>query len=152
MISAPVVPTLLKSRRQWLCWKLVQAPGEPKPRKVPFYANGAARNGDQGTPEDLAQLSDFNPAMAACQARGYTGLGFALLSGSGLVALDFDHCVRDGHILDRRIEALIANTYAEISPSGTTSSTLSGSTTTSSCSSGVAPGMSSASRGTARLC
>lgn len=119
MTNAPIVPTLLRSRRQWLCWKLVQAPGEPKPRKVPFYANGSPRNGDQGTPDDVAQLSDFDTALSACRARGYTGLGFALLAGSGLVALDFDHCVRDGNILDSRIETLIANTYAEVSPSGT---------------------------------
>lgn len=117
--TPPVVPSALRARRQWLVWSLVKGPNDTKPRKVPFYLSGQPRSGDQGTPEDLANLGTFEDAVRVCAARGYSGLGFAILAGSGLVALDFDHCVKDGRILDQRIERLISGTYAEVSPSGT---------------------------------
>lgn len=117
--TPPNIPEVLRARRQWLVWRLVQRPGEPKPRKVPFYVSGTPRNGEQGTAEDSAALATFDDAVAAVATRGYTGLGFAPVAGGGVVALDFDACVRDGQITDSRIEALIADTYAEFSPSGT---------------------------------
>lgn len=134
--TPPNIPLTLRQRKQWLVWRLVQRPDEPKPRKVPFYVNGNMRgwpNGkpqdgnatvaqpqvEQGHPLDTAALVSFDDAVAAVQARGYTGLGFAPISGGGVVALDFDSCVKDGQITDSRIEALIADTYAEFSPSGT---------------------------------
>ncbi len=117
--TPPNIPHTLRQRKQWLVWRLVQKPDEPKPRKVPFYVNGAPRNGEQGTAEDTAQLAGYDDAVAAVHSRGYTGLGFAPVTGGGIVALDFDSCVKDGQITDSRIEALIADTYAEFSPSGT---------------------------------
>lgn len=114
-----MIPSLLRSRRQWLVWKLVQDPNEPKPRKVPFYVSGSPRLGQQGTDADVGNLADYDTAVAACASGRYTGLGFALLPNCGVVALDFDHCVRDGNVLDSRIDDLISGTYAEISPSGT---------------------------------
>ena len=79
--TPPNIPQTLKARRQWLVWRLVQKPDEPKPRKVPFYASGAPRNGEQGTAADAAALATFDEAVAAVQARGYTGLGFAPVVG-----------------------------------------------------------------------
>ena len=117
--SPPDIPQVLRERKQWLVWRLVKKPDEPKPRKVPFYANGAPRNGEQGTAEDLAQLTTFDAAVHAVRERGYTGLGFAPIANGGIVALDFDGCVSGGQITDARIEALISDTYAEFSPSGT---------------------------------
>lgn len=117
--TPPNIPALLRDKKQWLVWRLVQRPDEPKPRKVPFYVNGQPRQGAQGTPEDIALMGTFNEAVHAIKTRGYTGLGFAPVSGGGVVALDFDSCVVDGVITDSRIEALIADTYAEFSPSGT---------------------------------
>ena len=52
-------PVELTSRKQWLVWSLEQHQGEKKPRKVPYYINGKKRQGTQGSPEDLAQLSDL---------------------------------------------------------------------------------------------
>ena len=117
--APPDIPQVLKDRRQWLVWRLVQKPDEPKPRKVPFYASGAPRNGAQGNAADAAALATYDEAVAAVQARGYTGLGFAPVAGGGIVALDFDGCVKDDQITDSRVEALIADTYVEFSPSGT---------------------------------
>ncbi|WP_315127296.1 phage/plasmid primase, P4 family [Comamonas antarctica] len=117
MTTTPNIPKVLRDRKQWLVWRLVQA--HPKPRKVPFYVNGNTRKGDQGTADDVAQLATFDEALRAVREQGYTGLGFALLAGSGIVALDFDHCVADGQVTDSRIDPLISGTYSEVSPSGT---------------------------------
>ena len=117
--TPPNIPALLRDKKQWLVWRLVQRPDEPKPRKVPFYVNGQPRQGAQGTHEDISLLGTFDEAVRAVRDRGYTGLGFAPVPNGGIVALDFDSCVSNGVITDSRIEALISDTYAEFSPSGT---------------------------------
>lgn len=134
--TAPVIPQLLREKPQWLVWRLVQGQDDAKPRKLPFYANGNMRgwpNGrpsdgkptedqpqvEQGHPLDTGSLVTFSEAVRVVRDRGYTGLGFAPVASGGIVALDFDSCVVDGVITDSRIEALISDTYAEFSPSGT---------------------------------
>lgn len=103
--------------KNWLVWRLLQRPGDPKPRKVPFYAGGGARS-QQGTEDDRAQLVSYDEAVLTAEMGGFTGVGFAVLPDSGVVALDFDDCVIGGQI-DHRVAALCEGTYTEISPSGT---------------------------------
>lgn len=110
------LPPALTALNNWLVWRLVQKPGEKKPRKVPFYIDGGTRTGTQGTPEDKARLSTYDRTVAACIKGHYTGIGFALMPGDNMVALDFDNCVVDG-VIEPRIAALVAGTYAEFSPS-----------------------------------
>lgn len=118
--ARPVLPAELTSCRNWLVWRLVHKDGQPKPSKIPYYTNGAPRPGTQGTPEDRAALVTFDEAMACIQRTGdrYTGVGFALLPDSGVVALDFDDCVAPGGVIAAHVESLCAGTYTEISPSG----------------------------------
>lgn len=111
------LPAELTSRRNWLLWRLVHVPGQPKPRKVPFYANGRQREGTQGDAADRASLATYEEAMSALRAGNYSGLGFALLPECGIVALDFDNCVEAGRI-DPHVEAVCEGTYTEFSPSG----------------------------------
>jgi AAA domain len=114
------IPTELKQLSTWLTWRSVQKPGEPKPRKVPYYTNGRKRQGTQGEPADRKALSTFDAAAAAAQQQGAAGVGLAMLADNGLVGLDFDHCIPElSGIIDERVLPLIAGTYAEISPSGT---------------------------------
>lgn len=113
-----VLPADLKSIKCWLVWRLTQIAGEKKPRKVPFYTNGSPRSGDQGTEPDRAQLVSFDEAAATCRKGRYSGVGMAVLPEWGIVALDFDNVVQDG-VVDARVLAVVAGTYAEISPSGT---------------------------------
>lgn len=116
---APVtLPAELRNAKTWLVWRLVQMPGEKKPRKIPYYTSGRAREGAQGAPEDLEQLVALDRAVAAVVKGGYSGLGLAMHGSLGLVALDFDDCVVDGVILPEVLE-LIQGTYSEFSPSGT---------------------------------
>lgn len=111
------LPSALTELRAWLTWKYVQKAGEPKPRKIPFYANGQTRHGTQGSSEDRAALVTFEAACAAAKKHGRTGVGLAMLPEHDVVALDFDNCVANG-IVEPRVAALVTGTYTEISPSG----------------------------------
>ena len=110
----------LKAMPNWLAWRLVQKPGAKKPSKIPYYLNGAPRPGVQATAEDRAQLASYDQVVAMVVGSGghYTGVGFALLPGDGIVALDYDNCVVGG-VVDQRVAAMVSGTYAEVSPSGT---------------------------------
>lgn len=112
-----VLPKALTDLKSWLVWRLVQKPGEKKPRKVPFYVDGGPRTGTQGTPEDRSRLASYERAVAACEKGKFSGVGMAILPGDGIVALDFDNCVENG-VIDPRIADLVSGTYAEFSPSG----------------------------------
>jgi putative DNA primase/helicase len=113
------IPKLLRDRPQWLLWRFEQHPGEKKPRKVPYYANGRRRTGEQGAAADRTTLVSFE---AAAQASGdYSGLGFAFLPGDGLIGIDLDGMIdaETGEICERGggiIEACAS--YTELSPSG----------------------------------
>lgn len=111
-------PDVLRSLPGWLMWRLEFHEGEVKPRKVPFYTNGARRHGVQGRPEDRQQLTTFDAARAAAARKGMDGVGFAPMPEWGITALDFDNCVVDGG-LHPEVERIVAGTYAEFSPSGT---------------------------------
>jgi hypothetical protein len=107
----------LRDQKVWLTWKYVPVAGK-KPRKVPYYASGKVRKGQQGRAEELAELVAFAEAKAAVNDHGHDGTGVAVLAKSGLVWLDFDHCVVDG-VIDPAVAQLVSGTYNEFSPSGT---------------------------------
>lgn len=110
-------PAALADRPIWLIWRLESKPDNPdKLLKVPYYAKGGKRVGVQGRPEDRAQLVDFKTAIAAAEKRKFSGVGLAPLDGEFTV-FDFDNCVIDGKLLPE-VEAMVAGTYAEYSPSG----------------------------------
>jgi hypothetical protein len=115
------VPEELKAQPYWLVWRFEAAdkPGD-KPRKVPYYADGARRQGQQGSPEDVARLTSFDAALGALESGRWTGLGYAHVPGCGINSLDFDNCVDASGALEPEIDAFIhrAGTYAELSPSG----------------------------------
>ena len=101
----------------WLCWRFEQFSGEAKPRKIPFWADGARRYGQQGGQYDLARLTTFAVAREASIKRGFDGVGFAHTEAGGVITLDFDACVTDGAVRPD-VLALVEGTYAEFSPSG----------------------------------
>jgi Primase C terminal 2 (PriCT-2)/Family of unknown function (DUF5906) len=101
---------LLKSIPNWLVWKYVQKEVGKKPSKVPFTVNGQPREMD-------SPLASYDEALRVSSR--YDGIGFALTSTCGIVALDFDNCVDALGNIDPRVEALCSGTYTEYSPSGT---------------------------------
>lgn len=115
-LSTIQAPELIASRPIWLMWRFEHLDGEVKPRKVPYYANGAKRYGVQGRPEDRQQLVTFDAARAAAARKNMDGIGLATLDGDFSV-LDFDKCMVNGR-LHHDIEGFGVGTYAEYSPSG----------------------------------
>jgi P4 family phage/plasmid primase-like protien len=117
-----MIPAELRSRKGWLLWRLEPNPKPgKKPLKVPCYADGTRRRGEQGSELDRARLATYETVSAlldADLAGRWTGLGFAMLPEWGLVGLDFDQCVVDGRV-DSSIMGLVGATYSEFSPSGT---------------------------------
>jgi KaiC/GvpD/RAD55 family RecA-like ATPase len=110
-------PAAIRDLPAWVIWRFEDNPGGGKPRKVPYYANGGKRHGEQGGPKDTSNLVTFDAAKAAAARRGYDGVGFAALQQFGICALDFDNCITDGQI-HPQVEALLSDSYAEFSPSG----------------------------------
>lgn len=111
-------PEELKALPGWLIWRYEQHPGEPKPRKVPFYVEGGRRSGQQGSAQDRAKLTTFAMARDEAMRRGFDGVGLALMPDWGVTALDFDKCVGPDGSLPAEITAIVSNTYSEYSPSG----------------------------------
>lgn len=112
----------LAGRRQWLIWRY--EPGETaekKPRKVPYYASGSRRVGDQGSERDRGRLVDAPAALKAARSGDYDGIGFAFLPGDGLIGIDLDGMIdaETGEVAARlaNIVAAVAS-YTEYSPSG----------------------------------
>ena len=116
------IPPALTARAQWLIWRKERQEGDKKDRKVPYYANGSRRTGEQGSSGDRAALVTFDAAMQAVTAKRAAGAGFAFLPDDGLIGIDLDK-VRDpdtGTLTPRALAIVEAcNSYTEISPSGT---------------------------------
>lgn len=112
-------PSELTSLRQWLVWRMEPNPTGKKPRKVPYYVNGNRRTGTQGSDDDRAALTDYETAAAAVSGGEYTGLGFALLPGDGLVGIDLDGITESPERAERAQRIIDAcYSYTEHSPSG----------------------------------
>lgn len=120
-VDYSAVPTALRNRQQWLCWRLEEKPGAKKPAKMPYYASGKRRTGQQGSAADRAALVAFDDAVVAMTSIKATGIGFAFLPGDGLIGIDLDKMVdlETGELAPRAqriIEACAS--YTEWSPSG----------------------------------
>ena len=126
----PRMPTLLESLEtnlpdpilgatRWLLWR------DEAGKKVPRYADGARRQGKLDTPADIARLVGLEGAYDAYLVGDYTGLGLAMVGGSGIGGFDLDHCldprgnlIRTHAGFDLVQKAKAAGAYIEVSPSG----------------------------------
>jgi len=116
------LPPTLRERPQWLLWKYEQGSAASKPRKVPYYASGHRRSGEQGTERDRARLVSFEVALQRLQGiASWEGIGYAFLPGDGLIGIDIDHAIdQESGEIDDRWRRVIANcaSYTERSVSG----------------------------------
>lgn len=117
-LRAVTAPTELRALTGWLMWRYEEIEGNPKPQKIPYYADGVRRHGQQGSQADRAKLTSFAAATAAAAKRGMDGVGLALLPDWGITALDFDKCVGPDGSLPSEVTDIVSFTYAEYSPSG----------------------------------
>ncbi|WP_374335099.1 VapE domain-containing protein [Methyloversatilis sp.] len=118
------IPPALAERRQWLLWRFEEKPGDKKPRKVPYYANGKRRTGKQGDETDRAQLVQLDDVVSALLTAPdrWAGIGFAFLPGDGLIGIDLDKVIdpETGEMQDRALAIVQAcASFTEYSPSGT---------------------------------
>ena len=120
-VPESVLPDLA-TRPQWLLWRY--EPGETpekKPRKMPYYADGGRRFGDQGSDRDRARLVAYAGIATAFASGGFDGVGFAFLPGDGLVGIDLDGMIdpETGELSERCAGIISAcASYTEYSPSG----------------------------------
>ncbi|MCB2217445.1 MAG: hypothetical protein KQH59_15360 [Desulfobulbaceae bacterium] len=112
------VPQVLRDRKAWLVYKLVQKPDKPKPDKVPY----SPVTGKMASTTIASDWSPFEQAeKALSNGGGYDGMGIVFF-GDGLAGVDIDDC-RDPETgeIDNRVLDIINQfcTYTEVSPSGT---------------------------------
>ena len=110
-------PAEIRELQGWLIWR-VEVNEAGKRLKVPYYANREKRYGKNGGAHERTKLVTFAAAVNAASRHGFDGVGLALMPEFNLTVLDFDHCVSGGRLNDK-VAAMIADTYAEFSPSGT---------------------------------
>lgn len=119
------IPAELRARPQWVDWKSIPQPDNPKPKKLPINP----KTGKAASVTNPETWADFDTAVAA--ARHYRfcksaalpgGLGFVFTEADPFAGIDLDHCRNPmtgeiapcaQGIIDR------LRSYTEVSPSGT---------------------------------
>ena len=114
MSAFNAIPSDLKAQRRWC----VARPEEVNGRltKVPYRA--MADQDVKASSTDPSTWSDFETAHSLVESGAFPWIGF-MLQGSGLVGVDFDHCVENGALAAWAEDLILAlDTYSEISQSG----------------------------------
>ena len=125
MSAAPVfqpsiIPAELRALPQWVCWRYETRNGKATKLPIDAKSNGKityAKSNDPST------WTDFDTAVAAATRMKMEGIGLNVWKDDGLTGIDLDHVIdpATGELDPLAVEVLeqFANTYAEISPSGT---------------------------------
>jgi primase-polymerase (primpol)-like protein len=85
--ALPAALAPLAAEKRWVVWRWIIGK-DGKKTKPPFCADAPSKH---ASTTDPSTWCDFNTAMLAYSGGKCDGLGF-VLSGSGLGALDLDHC------------------------------------------------------------
>jgi len=102
----------LKQQKRWVCWKLTNVPGKPKPTKVPYQPNG--RKAESNEPSTWSTYAECVAVVS-----NFSGVGCVL--GDGVFGVDIDECCDavTGKFTPESREIVIAlDTYGEYSYSG----------------------------------
>ncbi len=108
--------TAFKNDKRWVNWRFEERDG--KRTKIPCTPDG--RNASSTDPETWSFFDDVLKTRS-----NFDGLGIVFTEEENLLGIDFDHCLDDKFELIGpnagviRIMHHLANTYTEISPSGT---------------------------------
>src|ERR1017187_2244626 len=107
------IPTSLKAKRIWLPFKTSPRPAGGV-NKIPH-----SRQGRPAKYTDPSTWLSFEEALHQARKPSYGGIGIVLSEATGIMGIDFDHCIVDG-VLDPEVEGWVAklNTYTELSFSG----------------------------------
>jgi putative DNA primase/helicase len=110
------IPDELKVLPKWVCYRMEERYGQPKPTKVPYNPI----TGDKAKANDPSTWIDYETCVAAVERSEYDGIGFEF--GSGYIGIDLNHCrdVETGQIEDWASDIVThLDSYSEVSPSGT---------------------------------
>ena len=109
-VNTEKIPQYLKTNGSFCTWKYELRNGNQS--KVP-YMPGSTRKAQVDNP---TTFKSFEAAMAV---RCSDGIG--ILVNGKIVGIDLDHCLEDGKLLPwaKKITGCFADTYIEVSPSGT---------------------------------
>lgn len=108
----------LRARDQWVGWKLVMRAGARKPTKPPVNPH----NGFAASHSKPSTWGSYKQAQSAVKRYGLAGVGYVLSDDDDYTGVDLDKCrnAETGEIEDWAKEVIaFAETYTEISPSGT---------------------------------
>jgi putative DNA primase/helicase len=108
------IPARLRDKRQFVVWAYQQVDDELK--KPPFDP----RTGRLASVAKSTSWGSLADAKRAYDTGNYAGIGIVLTRESGIVGIDLDHCVEEGHLSKEAgqiIDSLAS--YTEVSPSGT---------------------------------
>jgi len=116
-IDSGVVPSALRDRPQWVCWRSEQR--DDKSTKVPVDAN----TGEYASATDARTWADVETALEYARDHdSVDGVGFVFTDDDSLVGVDLDDC-RDSDTgeLSEDARAIVdrLDSYTEVSPSGT---------------------------------
>jgi putative DNA primase/helicase len=120
------IPRELQEVPRWVCWAYTWSGAKKKWDKPPRRADGRLASST-----DAATWCGFGRAVGAvtCGVSRFDGIGHAL-AGDGLVAVDLDRCIAEGHASTVRVGDLDGvdawarsividlDSYTELSPSG----------------------------------
>ena len=107
------IPDEIKKMDNWVLWKIETR--KDKKTKIPYQINGR-----MASSTNVDTWTNYDKAVEVYNHRGdYSGIGF-MFSGSGIVGVDKDHCIKDG-IISEDAQNIIdsLNSYTEKSQSGT---------------------------------
>lgn len=112
------VPQELRERQQWICWRRGESKDDGRFEKEPIDP----RTGRMRGATDQQMWVSFDEAVAAVERHGLGGISFVPLAGGEITFVDFDKCLNEkGEITKPWVREWVekANTYTEVSPSGT---------------------------------
>ena len=109
------IPSELIGIPRWVLWRYELRSG--RWTKVPLQPD---RSPASSTDETTWAPFDFVESAFSSGSGFFDGVGI-VLNNDGLIGFDFDHCVRDGRIVDTKVENFVRqlDSYTEFSPSGT---------------------------------
>lgn len=111
-----MIPIELKERKQWICWRYEKVQGREKPTKIPYDPI----TGFKAKSTDPRTWTDFETAKA--NMGRFSGIGFVFSKDDPYVGIDLDGVLdKDGKFIQKDAQEIFdtANSYTEISPSGT---------------------------------
>lgn len=110
------IPPALRSYPNFVGWRADWREEDEGWAKVPY----CAATERQASVINPSTWGPFDAVAEFCQNREMDGIGFVLTIEAGIVALDYDHVVEDGRVIDAQAleEITLIDSYTELSPSG----------------------------------